>query len=190
MAAGFSRRSLLRMMGCAGAIALPGIGMSEDAEDRHLPAPNASGIDHIVVVTMENRSFDHFLGWLPSANGRQAGLQYPDRNGAKQHTYRLAPDYQGCGHPDPDHSYQGGRVEYNNGACDGWLLAGSNDSYAIGYYTREDLAFLGAAAPVWTAFDNYYAAIMAETFPNRFYLHAGRTDRLDGSLSLSSLPTI
>ena len=25
---------------------------------------------------MENRSFDHFLGWLPGADGRQAGLQY------------------------------------------------------------------------------------------------------------------
>ena len=25
---------------------------------------------------MENRSFDHFLGWLPGADGRQAGLTY------------------------------------------------------------------------------------------------------------------
>jgi phospholipase C len=29
-----------------------------------LPAPDASGIDHIVVVMMENRSFDHYLGWV------------------------------------------------------------------------------------------------------------------------------
>jgi phospholipase C len=27
--------------------------------------PAASGLEHIVVVTMENRSFDHMLGWLP-----------------------------------------------------------------------------------------------------------------------------
>ena len=32
-----------------------------------LPSPANSGIEHIVVVTMENRSFDHFLGWLPNA---------------------------------------------------------------------------------------------------------------------------
>src|SRR5213083_2847682 len=31
-----------------------------------LPNPENSGIEHIVVVTMENRSFDHFLGWLPA----------------------------------------------------------------------------------------------------------------------------
>jgi len=42
-----------------------------------LPAPESSGIDHVVLVMMENRSFDHFLGWLPGANGRQAGLRYP-----------------------------------------------------------------------------------------------------------------
>ena len=32
-----------------------------------LPDPDASGIEHIVVVCMENRSFDHFLGWVPNA---------------------------------------------------------------------------------------------------------------------------
>src|SRR3954469_20026711 len=29
-----------------------------------LPLPELSGIQHIVVVMMENRSFDHLLGWL------------------------------------------------------------------------------------------------------------------------------
>ena len=80
---------------------------------------------------MENRSFDHFLGWHDGADGRQAGLKYFDTDGTPQRTYRLAPDYQGCGHADPDHSHEGGRVEYNNGARDGWLRAGNNDEYAI-----------------------------------------------------------
>ena len=43
--------------------------------------PEASGIEHIVWVMMENRSFDHFLGWLSHANGRQAGLEYLDQAG-------------------------------------------------------------------------------------------------------------
>ena len=68
-----------------------------------LPSPRNSGIEHIVVVTMENRSFDHFLGWLPGAEGMQAGLSYPDSAGVLHPTFPLAPDYQGCGHPDPDH---------------------------------------------------------------------------------------
>src|SRR5712664_2454970 len=58
-----------------------------------LPAPADSGIDHIVVVMMENRSFDHYLGWLPGADGRQAGLSYPDRDGVRHATHHLT-DYQ------------------------------------------------------------------------------------------------
>src|SRR6202171_6008884 len=60
-----------------------------------LPSPADSGIEHVVVVTMENRSFDHFLGWLPNADGKQAGLSYLDPNGVSHSTYPLAPDYTG-----------------------------------------------------------------------------------------------
>jgi phospholipase C len=155
-----------------------------------LPRPEKSGIKHVVVAMMENRSFDHLLGWLPGADGRQAGLVYTDSLGTAHETYPLAPDFQGCGHPDPDHSYEGGRVEYDGGLCDGWLRTGANDIYAIGYYTRDDLPFLGQAAPDWTVCDRYFAPIMAPTYPNRIYQHAAVTDRLDDSLSLSTLPTI
>lgn len=159
--------------------------------EKQLPNPIHSGIEHIIVVTMENRSFDHFLGWLPGAEGVQAGLSYRDSSGALFSTYPLAPDYQGCGHPDPDHSYSGGHIEYNHGQCDGWLRAGSNDIYAIGYYGPADLAFLAPAVQTWTTCDNYFAPILAGTYPNRMYLHAAQTDRLDDSIfPFSRLPTI
>jgi phospholipase C len=156
---------------------------------RALAGSQDARIDHVVVCMMENRSFDHFLGWLPGADGKQDGLAYPDHDGVAQATYHLA-DNQGCGHPDPDHSFDGGRVEYDGGACDGWLRAGQNDLYAIGYYTGSDLPFLGGAAADWTCCDRYFAAIMAETYPNRFYQHAAVTDRLSNSSTISTLPTI
>lgn len=137
----------------------------ETADDDALPPGDRSGIEHIVLVMMENRSFDHFLGWLPRANGRQAGLQYADAAGILHSTHALAPDYQGCGFADPDHSYNGGRVEYNDGKCDGWLRAGDNDVYSIGYYERRDLPFLGRAAVDYTAFDRYFGGILGPTFP-------------------------
>src|SRR5437762_1647698 len=120
---------LMGMLGVAGAFAAGcGSGAAVQEEARALTVdPAASGIEHVVVVMMENRSFDHLLGWLDGADGRQAGLRYPDRNGQPQKTQPLAPDFQGCAHPDPDHSFQGGRVEYDGGACDGWLRAGMND---------------------------------------------------------------
>jgi phospholipase C len=169
------------------------------AQSPTLPAPDQSGIEHVVVVTMENRSFDHFLGWLAGANGQQAGLTYNDSAGGTHPTYHLT-DYQGCGFLDPGHTYSDGRVQFNGGAANGWLLNGSNsesgtanqanDTFAIGYYQQSDLAFLGSAAPAWTICDNYFAAMMAETRPNRIYMHAAQTDRLDNSSFISGLPTI
>ncbi|PYR60085.1 MAG: phospholipase [Acidobacteria bacterium] len=189
-----SRRRFLRDAAIgAGAFAIAGrraFGAFPQSAAPALPPPAQSGIEHIVVMMMENRSFDHFLGWVPGAEGRQAGLTFFDNAGVPHATHPLAPDYQGCGHPDPDHSYEGGRVEYNGGACDGWLRAGQNDDYAIGYYVASDLAFLSRAAPDWTVGDHYFASIMAATFPNRMYQHAAQTDRLHNTFELSTLPTI
>src|SRR5258706_7338835 len=151
----FPRRTFLKQSALAtAALGLGGAKMVGQLADRkikrRLPQPNKSGIEHIVWVMMENRSFDHFLGWLPRANGQQSGLAYLDANGTSFRTHPLSGDYQGCGHPQPAHEYDTGRVEYDNGKCDGWLRAGNNDDYAIGYYAQQDLAFLGNAAPSWT----------------------------------------
>ena len=167
-----------------------------------LPSPDAAGFEHVVVVMMENRSFDHFFGWLPGANGKQAGLSYRDSAGTRRATHSLPPDYQGCGFLDPGHSYTDGRVQFDHGACDGFLFDGSdsdpsnglpnqaNDVFAIGYYGQSDLPFLGAAGPAFTVLDNYFCGIMAETYPNRFYMHAAQTDRLVNNMNTSTLPTI
>ena len=159
------------------------------------PPPAISGVDHIVVVMMENRSFDHLLGWLPNADGKQAGLTYTDSAGTSFLTAplgvgSLTPDYMGCGHPDPDHSWQGGRIEYDNGAMDGFLRAGQNDQYAIGYYVEPDRPFFSALARNYTTCDRFFASIMAETYPNRIFQHAAQTDRLSNTLDFSTLPTI
>src|SRR6266498_3267480 len=144
-----------KLMGLLGGAVALAAGCGEGAvreEARALTVdPGASGIEHVVVVMMENRSFDHLLGWLDGADGRQAGLRYPDRNGQLQKTQPLAPDFQGCGHPDPDHSFQGGRVEYDGGACDGWLRAVINDTYATGYYTLSLHAAFPSSTSHWAS---------------------------------------
>src|SRR5215469_6548112 len=188
-----NRRDFLRRAASASAaalaVSLPEARPEAQPDSADLPAPGTSGIEHLVVVMMENRSFDHLLGWMPNANGRQAGLSYPDNNGNLQPTHRLN-YYVGCSHPDPDHSYAGGRSEYDNGKMDGWLRTSSNDTFAIGYYEEEDLPLFSTLARNYTTLCNYYPSIMSSTFPNRVFQHAGQTDRLDNSLFLSTLPTI
>ncbi|HEX4895189.1 MAG TPA: alkaline phosphatase family protein [Solimonas sp.] len=164
-----------------------------------LPNPADSGIDHVVIVMMENRSYDHFLGWVPGSDGVQAGARYPDRKGRMVETFHLASDaeygYQGCGKEDPDHGYDGGRVHLAGGALNGWLAtvgeaSVDSDKFPVGYYSREDLPFFAGCADHYTVCDRYFHGILASTYPNRIYLHAGETDRRENTLTPSSLPTI
>ena len=138
---------------------------------------------------MENRSFDHFLGWLPNADGKQAGLSYADPNGVIHATYHLAGDFTGCGHRQPDHSYQGGRIEYSAGKMDGFLRSAS-DTFAIGYYQEKDLTFFGALARQYTTLDRSFCSILGPTEPNRIFLHSAQTDRLSNTSDLCRLRTI
>ncbi len=140
-----------------------------------LPSPRNMPIDTIVVLMMENRSFDHYLGWMPEADGRQAGLTYTDKHGNKVETRRLAPDWQGCGHPDPDHSWRGGRTQLNGGKCDGFLRSGDNDEFAVSYYQEGDLGFIQDAAKAFTTYDRFFTSLMASTLPNRQYMWAGES---------------
>jgi phospholipase C len=137
---------------------------------------------------MENRSFDHFLGWVPGARGKQAKLRYLDDAGQQHVTHRLT-SYTGCGFNDPDHSYDGGRVQLNGGACDGFRR-GSNDDFALGYYTRMDLPLTRQLVDQFTVCDRWFSSILGPTYPNRLYTHSAATDRIRNTLTLCTLPTV
>jgi phospholipase C len=140
-----------------------------------LPGPRNLPVDTFVVLMMENRSFDHYLGWLPGADGHQDGLSYVTKEGQTVATHRLAPDFQGCAFNDPDHSWDGGRTQVNGGAMDGFLRSGDNDEFSVGYYTKDDLPFIPAAAQAFTTYDRFFCSLLASTFPNREYMHAAQS---------------
>jgi phospholipase C len=198
-----SRRQFLTAAGAAGALAASGgLTRAVDAAGRSLgsrfrtgaattPLPAnglSSPIEHIVVLCMENRSFDHYLGWVPGADGKQAGLSYADDAGMLHSTHRLN-DWAGCGFKDPNHSYEGGRVQYNDGHVDGFRK-GDQDDYALGYYTRDQVPTNAALVDGFAIADNYFSSILGPTYPNRFYTHAAATDRISNTSTTSTLPTI
>ena len=195
------RKGITRREFITGATAAAGLALTGCADSRapsaasltrgRLPAPDKSGIDHVVVVMMENRSFDHFLGWVPGADGVQAGVTLKDADGNPHTSYDLAPNYQNCNLGDPDHSYEGGRTEINGGAMDGFLLPQvAGDTFPIGYYTADSLPFFKGCAENWTICDRYFSGILAPTTPNRFYMHAGQTDRISNTTDVSTLTTV
>jgi phospholipase C len=158
-----------------------------------LPDPQTAPFEHVVVLMMENRSFDHFLGWLPGADGIQQGRAYWDtsRPSKLYPSYHLAPDYMGCSYADPDHSWEGGLLQLNGGKVDGFLKTSPpDDTFPAGYYTEDSVPVLGALARNYTTSDYYFCSILAETYPNRFYQHAAATDRDHNNSTTSTLPTI
>ncbi len=169
------------------------------------------GVEHVVILMMENRSFDHFLGWLPGADGRQ-DMAFLSADGNVYPNYPLAPDFQGCGYSDPDHSWEGFLVQHNFGRMDGFLqrptapagnpgvtLAAAN-TFPAGFYANRhrdgsrkdvpDLPVIGALAEHYTVLDRYFCSFAGETFPNRFYQHCAQTDRDHNSAVISALPAI
>jgi phospholipase C len=208
-----TRRTFLQLMGASAGVAVTGSELlSQAAASASAAFPHgSSGVEHVVVLMMENRSFDHFLSWLPDADGRH-DMTYLSTDGNVYPNYPLAPDFQGCGYSDPDHSWEGFLVQHNFGRMDGFLqrptapannpgvtLAAAN-TFPIGYYTNHhhdhtrkpvpDLPVIGALAENYTVLDRYFCSFAGETFPNRFYQHAARTDRDHNNVTISKLPTI
>src|SRR6266568_3129553 len=208
-----TRRTFLQLMSASAGVAITGSELlSRAAASASAAFPHGSnGVEHVVVLMMENRSFDHFLSWLPGADGRH-NMAYLSTDGNVYPNYPLAPDFQGCGYSDPDHSWEGFLVQNNFGRLDGFLqrptapasnpgvtLAAAN-TFPVGYYTNlnpdhtpkavPDLPVIGALAENYTVLDRYFCSFAGETFPNRFYQHAARTDRDHNNATISKLPAI
>jgi len=101
-----TRRTFLQLIGASTGAAITGTEFLSQTAASAAPAlspQGSNGVEHVVVLMMENRSFDHFLGWLPGANGRH-NMTYLATDGNVYPNYPLAPDFQGCGYSDPDHS--------------------------------------------------------------------------------------
>src|SRR4051812_28085502 len=109
-----SRREFLErtayLAGTAGVASLPGgtlISEAAKAQARGngLPSPRNMEIDHFVVLMMENRSFDHYFGWLSDQADAVQHATYTDPQGNAVETRHASTlgqaQWQGCDHPDP-----------------------------------------------------------------------------------------
>ena len=175
-AATFAGLAALGLSAC-GSSGKTGSSDQTTAQTLALPDPKKAPFDTVVVVMMENRSFDTMLGWLPGANGKQAGLSYLDSTGKSYDTWHLAPDWQGCQFQDPFHLWQSVATQFDDGKVDGFLQTQPvGDQFPIGYYVEQDLPILSTLAQNYTVFDNYYCSMLGPTWPNRLYQLCATTD--------------
>ena len=153
-----------------------------------------TGLDslrHIVVLMMENRSFDHMLGSLKAVDPRIDGitdqLSNPDTTGAPVKPQPSA-DFQGQLYPDPDHHFPavdlqifGGDTRPNRVAnMQGFVKSYFNQQQDVGhsqkimyYFTREQLPVLTSLALEYAVFNRWFSSIPGPTLCNRAFTHYG-----------------
>jgi phospholipase C len=154
----------------------------------------ATGLDrlqHIVVLMMENRSFDHMLGSLKAVNSQIDGitdqLSNPDTTGASTKPQPLA-EFQSQLDPDPDHHFPavdlqifGGDVSANRAPnMQGFIKSYFNQQRDVKhsqkimyYFPKEKLPVLTTLALEFAVFNRWFASIPGPTICNRAFAHYG-----------------
>lgn len=160
------------------------------------PEELLSTIDAVVVLMMENRSFDHYLGALASdatygQKGVVTGLRGTESNPAPSGTNVTVFKSTNFTPADPPHSFDAAHVQWNAGKNDGFVTAhaGSNEADVMGFHDRSQLPFYYWLADNYTVCDNWYASVMGPTWPNRYYLHAATSNgKKDNTPFLTGAP--
>ena len=158
--------------------------MGVDRRDDHDVA-NLRKIDHVVVVMLENRSFDHMLGYLSLVGGR------PDVDGLRP---ELVNEYDGVTYPirhldttavdvDPNHSSSAIDQQIADGAMTGFVAnmaetLTASDTFGdpgvvMGYYDGSDLPVYDHFAREFAVCTRWFSSVPGATLPNRLYALAG-----------------
>ncbi len=176
----------------AGAWAMPGKDHGGVRQPGSLPFPKLPAgtdtipqIEHIVVLMMENHSYDNRMGMLfrPGADGFRIGRDglptasnpYPDWS--IQHAFRMPTT---CQLPSqPSQEWTASHNAYDNGRMDGFVRTPIDPltteivgGVAMGYWQREDQPFYYSVYRHFPIADRYFCSVLGQTFPNRRYLLA------------------
>ncbi len=132
-------------------------------------------IRHVVVLMMENHSFDNYFGML----GRGDGFSL-DGSGSPTNA-NPAPDGSTVvathatsvcqAHVDVSQSWTASHIAWDHGKNDGFVRATGPDP--MHYFTGEDLPFYYSLGRTFPLCDRWFASVMAQTYPNRKFLLAG-----------------
>ena len=156
-------------------------------------------IQHLIILMMENRSFDHYLGSLSlPTEGRDdiEGLREPlarvkDKDGNDVACWAMDGIFDV---PDPPHGWEAAHADHNAGRNDGFVRQYqkanpvADPRVPMGYYTRKTLPILYELADRFTVCDHWFASVLSSTWPNRKYLISGRRDEENDTRSVPPFP--
>jgi phospholipase C len=137
-------------------------------------------IEHIVVLMLENHSFDNVLGMVPhQVRGRRAvdGLRLsggrpansnPDVNGTAVLAQHASSPCQLSS--DPSQSWNASHESFDNGLNDGFVRA--SGPIAMRFWEKRDLPFTYSLVEHFPIGERHFCSVLGQTFPNRAYLFA------------------
>jgi phospholipase C len=196
------RRTALKGLGAAALAPVVGSGCDpvEPEPDPGVPARSLDeAIDTVVILMMENRSFDSYFGALSLEEGRtdidglQPGMGNPHPDGSVIAPY---PAVQNC-IADPPHGWNASHSQFNDGNNDGFVAQhanrhGNEEAHRVmQYFGRDKLGPLYAMAEQHVLCERWFCSLMSSTWPNRYYSHAAQNGGQHGnSLPEDSFPSI
>src|SRR5947209_5895552 len=137
--------------------------------------------DHIVVVMMENHSFDNLLGDLSRTERAVDGLSFASggeptnsnpgtpSTGPEVTSFPLANTAQA---KHLTQSWKGTHQQIDGGRMDGFVRS-ANANEPMGYYTPEVLPFAYSLAGNFTVANRWFSSLPGPTYPNRRFAMAG-----------------
>jgi phospholipase C len=145
--------------------------------------PEELDIETIIVVMMENRSFDHYFGSLSllegsAVNGLRPGFSNPRSDDTPVASFQMALRCVA----DPPHGFDSSHNQVNNGANDGFVrehamrVGNEHGDEVMGYHVREQLPFLYALADEFALCQSWHCSVLGPTWPNRFYLNSAQSN--------------
>ena len=146
-------------------------------------------LKHIVVVMMENRSFDHMLGSLKAEDPRIDGLSGTENNlDTTGEPARVRPiaEFQSQLDPDPDHHFPAVHQQiFDGGPLDKPNMGGFVKNYytqqksvdhsrkIMYYFAPDKLPVLSTLARNFALFNGWFSSIPGPTLCNRAFAHYG-----------------
>jgi phospholipase C len=146
-------------------------------------------IENIVVVMMENHSFDNMLGMLGRGDGFPRNAKgkpmaaCPDGKGNLVHAFHMPSDCQTDG---VGNDWNVAHGSYANGTNQGFVEASSGES--MGYFLGSDMPFTWGLASTFPIADRWFCSLLGQTDPNRRYLISGTSLGLVSDSFPSALP--
>ena len=140
--------------------------------------PGQNPIQHVIFLVKENRSFDHYFGKYPGADGATEGGTIKDCSASTFEDGPMVPlhDAPNVMPHDLGHAFAPGLYSINGGKMNGFnCVPLGEDMTGYTQHSRETLPVYWAYADRFVLADHFFTSMYGPTFPEHLYTVAAQS---------------